>query len=278
MDMERSTPAIAAPGAKRKPRGDTLRFLLFLFLGTLFLRTFVIAPFSIPSGSMLPRMMIGDYLLVAKWPYGYSRFSMPFGIGGFQGRMLEMTAERGDIAVFRYPGGDSDYVKRVIGIPGDSVQMRGGQLFLNGDPVPRTRVADYLMPVTGNSPCRFLDLPRKRQIVESDGSVSCAYPRYRETLPGGRSYEVLDQLRTPADDTPVFLVPPGHYFVMGDNRDDSMDSRFPTTAGGVGLLPSDHLVGRALVTFFSTDGSAEWLKPWTWLSAARWDRIGKTYR
>ena len=277
MDMQRSEAAIAAPKSDKSGRRETLRFLLLLFVGTLFLRTFIVAPFNIPSGSMLPRMMIGDYLLVAKWPYGYSRFSMPFGLGGFDGRILEGQAERGDVAVFHYPGGGQDYVKRVIGLPGDSIQMRGGQVLLNGNPVPKTRIADFLVPVSKNSPCRFLDPERKRQVVDPNGRVSCAYPRYRETLPGGRSYEVLDQMSGAADDTSAFLVPEGHYFVMGDNRDDSQDSRLPVEIGGVGYLPADHLVGRALITFFSTDGSAEWLKPWTWFSAARWERIGKTY-
>jgi len=277
MDMERSEGVIAPAKAAESGWRETLRFLLILFIATLLLRTLIVAPFNIPSGSMLPRMMIGDYLLVAKWPYGYSRYSMPFGMGGFDGRVLEQQAERGDVVVFYYPGGGADWVKRVIGLPGDTVQVKAGQLILNGKPVPRTRIADFLMPVTENSPCRFLDAERKREVREADGTVSCAYPRYRETLPGGRSYQVLDQMIGPADETEAFRVPEGHYFVMGDNRDDSMDSRFPIVAKGVGLLPADHLVGRALITFFSTDGSAEWLKPWTWLTAARWERIGKTY-
>jgi len=277
MDMERSEGAIAPAGAKESGLRETLRFLLILFVGTLLLRTLVVAPFSIPSGSMLPRMMIGDYLLVAKWPYGFSRYSMPFGIGGFEGRVLERQAERGDVVVFHYPGGGADWVKRVIGLPGDTVQVKAGQLILNGKPVPKTRIADYLMPVTQNSPCRFLDPERKREVTGADGAISCAYPRYRETLPGGRTYQVLDQVDGPADETALFRVPQGHYFVMGDNRDDSMDSRFPIAAKGVGLLPADHIVGRALITFFSTDGSSQWVKPWTWFTAARWDRIGKTY-
>jgi len=277
MDLQRSEAAPAAARAKKDGWRESVKFLLILFVSTLLLRTFIVAPFSIPSGSMLPRMMIGDYLIVAKWPYGYSRFSMPMGMGGFDGRIMEGKAERGDIAVFRYPGGDSEYVKRVIGLPGDSVQVKDGQLILNGEPVPRSRIADYLMPVTPNSPCRYLDPARERKVAGPDGTTSCAYPRFRETLPGGRSYEVLDQMEGAADNTPVFLVPEGHYFVMGDNRDDSQDSRFPVETRGVGFLPADHLVGRALITFFSTDGSAEWVKPWTWFSAARWDRIGKTY-
>ncbi len=269
-------PASAAPARGRSGLGGLTRFLIFLFLFSLFLRTFVVAPFVIPSGSMLPRMMIGDFLFVAKWPYGVSRYSIPFGLGSFDGRYLAGAPERGDIAVFRYPGKDEDYVKRLIGLPGDRIQMRDGRLFLNGKAVPKVRIADYLMPITANSPCRYVDQTRAR-MIEQEGRSYCSYARYRETLPGGRSYEVLDEVPDgPGDDTQVYVVPAGHYFMMGDNRDDSADSRYPRDEG-VGFLPADYLVGRALITFFSTDGSAEWLKPWTWIGAARWDRIGATY-
>ena len=272
-----------ATGARKKAKkggfGETARFILLLFVLALVLRSLIVAPFSIPSGSMLPKMMIGDYLFVAKWPYGYSRFSFPFGLVGFEGRFFEDAPARGDIAVFRDPaGGRDDVVKRVIGLPGDRLQMRAGALHLNGKSVPRVRIADYLMPVTPNSPCRYVVAERARLVEGEDGRRSCAFARYRETLPGGRSYDVLDQMEDgPADDTPVYKVPAGHYFVMGDNRDDSLDSRFPRQAEGIGYLPADHLIGRALITFFSTDGSAEWAKPWTWFSAARWERIGATF-
>lgn len=268
----------AARPRKKSGLGETTRFLLVLFVLALALRSFVVAPFVIPSGSMLPRMMIGDFLFVGKWSYGYSRFSLPIEIGGWQGRLFGDIPQRGDVAVFRFPGSEDDYVKRVIGLPGDRVQMRDGALWLNGEPVPRVRVADYLMPITANSPCRTV-IPEARRVVrDENGDLYCAFNRYRETLPGGRSYYVLDQVPDgPADDTPVFTVPAGHYFMMGDNRDDSQDSRFPRAVGGVGFLPRDYLIGEALITFFSTDGSAEWLKPWTWIGAARWERIGETF-
>jgi signal peptidase I len=259
--------------------GETVRFVLVLFLLALILKSFFFAAFSIPSGSMLPRLMIGEYLFVAKWPYGFSRYSLPFGIVEFDGRIWGRTAKRGDVAVFRYPGGGGDdWVKRIIGLPGDTVQMRGGTLILNGKAVPKVRIADYLMPVTPNSPCRYFDQQAARTVTNAEGSRFCAYPRFRETLPGGASYEIIDQLRNgPADDTLLFTVPPGHYFAMGDNRDDSEDSRFPRSVGGIDFLPEDYLIGRAAITFFSTDGSAEWLKPWTWVAAARWERIGETF-
>ncbi|MDB5697830.1 MAG: lepB [Alphaproteobacteria bacterium] len=256
---------------------ETARFMLLLFLFALLLRSLIVAPFNIPSGSMLPRMMIGDYLFVAKWPYGYSRYSFPFNAIPIDGRLFGSAAERGDVVVFRYPGSDADYVKRLIGLPGDVVQMRGGTLFLNGEQVPKTRLADYLMPITRNSPCRTVTPAAARVVSGDDGTRFCAYPRYRETLPGGRSYAVLEQGSGPGDDTAPLVVPAGHYFMMGDNRDDSEDSRFARDVGGVGFLPADHLIGRALITFFSTDGSASWLKPWTWIAATRWDRIGGTY-
>ena len=269
----------AAPARERKGAwGETIRFFLIVFVAAFILRTFIVAAFSIPSGSMLPRMMIGDYLFVAKWPYGYSRFSMPFGVGGFDGRILGSLPERGDIVVFRYPGGDHDVVKRVIGLPGDTVALSGGQLVLNGAPVARHRIADYSMPVSPNSPCRTVGPGEPPLRQSEDGPPRCAYPRYRETLPGGRSFEVLDQVADGAgDDRPPLRVPAGHVLVLGDNRDDSLDGRFGRDEGGIAFLPIDHIVGRALITFFSTDGSAEWLKPWTWVSAARWDRIGRTY-
>lgn len=269
--------ARAAPSARHEGGiAETARFMLLLFLFALLLRSLIVAPFSIPSGSMLPRMMIGDYLFVAKWPYGYSRHSFPLRVISFDGRLLAGAPDRGDVVVFRYPGSDKDYVKRLIGLPGDVVQMRRGTLFLNGRPVPKTRIADYLMPVTPNSPCRSA-LPTPVREISDGGRRFCAYPRYRETLPGGRRYEVLDQGVAPGDDTVPLLVPDGHYFMIGDNRDDSQDSRLPREIGGVGFLPADHLIGRAMITFFSTDGSASWLKPWTWISATRWNRIGGTY-
>jgi signal peptidase I len=261
-----------------KPRAfsETLRFLVTLALIAFVLRSFIVAPFNIPSESMLPRLLVGDYLFVAKWPYGYSRHSLPWSIPLIPDRVLPRDPKRGDVVVFKNPAdGRTDYIKRVIGLPGDLLQMRNGQLILNGEPVPKVRVADFLDPVTPNSSCQPISGGGIASELQPDGRVACRYPRYRETLPGGRSYEVLDIGSISADDTPVFVVPEGHFFMMGDNRDRSADSRFPAmVGGGIGLVPEENLVGRALVIFFSTDGSAEWLKPWTWASAARWERIG----
>jgi len=255
---------------------ETTRFLLFLFVFTLLLRTFIVAPFMIPSGSMLPGLAIGDYLFVEKWPYGYSRYAFPFGLAHFEGRIWGADPARGDVVIFHHPSKDEDWVKRLIGLPGDRVQVRGGQLFLNGKAVPKVRVADYLMARTPNSPCRYVGNYQPKPVAEGASSF-CPYPRYRETLPNGRSYEVLDQINGIADDTPVYTVPKGHYFMMGDNRDDSADSRFSIEEQGVGFLPKENVIGKPMLVFFSTDGSAEWLKPWTWFSALRWRRVGTTF-
>ena len=267
----------AAPIAAKESWWATLRFFLLLFLAALLLRSLVVAPFSIPSGSMLPRLMIGDYLFVSKWSYGYSRFSLPFGLFDARGRFMGGLPARGDVVVFRYPAAEEDWVKRVIALPGDTVEVRDGTVLLNGAPLPRQRIADYAAPLSPNSPCRGSIDGTVRRLPDPAGGEICAYPRFRETLPDGTSYEILDQIVDGEADTfgPV-RVPADHVFVMGDNRDESADSRFSIEQEGVGMLPVENLLGRVLVTFWSTDGSAEWLKPWTWLSAARWGRIGRT--
>jgi signal peptidase I len=257
--------------------GETTRFLILLFVFAVLLRTLVVTPFVIPSGSMLPRLMIGEYLFVSKWPYGFSRYSLPFMAPGVEGRLLGGEPERGDVVVFRYPGANEDWVQRVIGLPGDTVEIRGGEVILNGRPLERSRSGDYAMPVSANSPCRLVRGSVGREVTGEDGGQSCAYPRYRETLPGGPSYDVIDQNPFgPNDNRPAVQVPEGHLFVMGDNRDDSEDGRVPLEAGGVGMLPIENVLGRVLITFWSTDGSSSYWKPWTWFTAARWDRIGNT--
>ena len=270
---------ITAPPRSAKPRqGGTIRFLLLLALTAWAFRAFVVAPFNIPSGSMLPTLYIGDYLLVAKWPYGFSRFSFPLGFPPISGRVLGHLPKRGDVVVFRAPGSDSDFVKRVIGLPGDTIEVRDGMLVLNGKPLPRQSLRPFAMPISANSPCKVV--PPASPMVSSlgPGRDFCLYPAYRETLPGGPSYTVLDQIDNPrADDFPAVRVPASHVFMMGDNRDDSLDSRYSEAEGGIGFVPLENLVGRALVTFWSTDGSASYVKPWTWFSALRGDRVGNGY-
>ncbi|MEG3163108.1 signal peptidase I [Sphingomonas sp. PB2P19] len=263
------------PKPVRSETSETFRFLLKLALVVLIVRSFLFAPFSIPSESMLPRLFIGDYLFVTKWNYGYSRWSLPWGLPLIPGRVFGSVPTRGDVIVFRAPEVlDHDVIKRVIGLPGETIQMRQGQVFLNGKPIPKTRIADFTLPLTGNFNAEKCGVDY--QDVDAQGVAICRYPRFRETLPGGRSYDVLDQAQLPdRDDTGVYTVPAGHVFVMGDNRDDSGDSRFPAPQG-MGYVPLENVEGKAVVTFFSTDGNAS-LAPWTWVSAARWARIGEGF-
>lgn len=263
------SPPSRRSGRRSGELARTVRFFLLLAVGVYLLRALVVQPFYIPSASMQPGLLAGDYLFVAKWPYGYGRASfpgVPRGEGRFRGRM----PARGDVVVFKHPVTGIDMIKRVIGLPGDRVGVRAGAVELNGAPVPRDRIADWPLAVTPNSPCRV-----QGERVREERDV-CRYPRYRETARDGRTWMVLDQGATLADDRDAITVPPGQLLVMGDNRDDSLDGRVAREAGGVGLLPADDLVGRALLIFFSTNGSAEWLKPWTWVSAARPERIGLT--
>ena len=272
------------PKAKSETR-DFLQFLLKLGIFVFILRSFIFAPFSIPSESMVPRLRIGDYLVVTKWSYGYSRYSFPWGLPLIPGpgRLFGSVPDRGDVVVFKKPPeNDPDYIKRVIGLPGDFVQMKGGVLFLNGAAVPKQRIADAIMPVTPNMLAEaartgrvFVCSEEKFEETSRDGGRQCRYPQYRETLPNGKSYNVIDMMTTRADDTQLYTVPQGQLLMMGDNRDNSADSRLE--AGGFGFVPMENLVGKARFTVFSTDGSANWLLPWTWFTAARTDRIGDSF-
>ncbi|MEZ5708893.1 MAG: signal peptidase I [Blastomonas sp.] len=254
---------------------DFAWFLVKLAIFFIILRSFIISPFNIPSESMQPRLITGDYLLVSKWSYGYSRYSLPFSLPLIPGRIFASEPEAGDVVVFKAPPTRSqDYIKRVIGLPGDTIQMQSGQLFINGEPVKKERIEDFIVPVSPNTQCYHRGYEQR----DADGQPICAYPQFRETLPNGRSYNVLDLIESPRDTTEPIIVPEGHMFLMGDNRDNSMDSRFPAIEGkGIGIVPQETLVGKALVSVFSTDGSAEFLLPWTWFTAARWGRIGETF-
>ena len=251
--------------------GSFMRFVAMLLLGVLIFRSFIFSPFSIPSESMLPRLMNGDYLLAAKWSYGFSQYSLPFSAPIIPGRVLADQPERGDVVIFKHPIDETDYIKRVIGLPGDSVAMVNGQIMLNGELIAREPMDDFEIAMTPNTGCTW----GGRQVEGADGETICRYTRFRETLPGGRQYEVLDFGTTPSDSMAPKIIPEGHMFVLGDNRDNSRDSRFDARSGdAVGIVPQELLVGEATIIMWSTDGSAEWIKPWTWFTAARWNRIG----
>lgn len=265
-------------------------FLLKLVLAVLIFRSFIFSPFSIPSESMQPRLWNGDYLLASKWSYGFSKYSLPFNAPLIPGRIFASQPDRGDIVIFKHPVDKKDYIKRAIGFPGDTVEVIGGQVMLNGKLIPREPISDFVQPVDAlmlatqreykdrgfpaESPCGKL----RFEEISDTGIRQCRYPRFRETLPSGRSYDVLDfGPNQPYDDFELVTVGEGEMFVMGDNRDNSQDSRVTAYAdGGVGLVSQDLLVGEATIIMWSTDGGAEWYKPWTWFSSARWNRIADT--
>lgn len=243
-------------------------------------RSFLLEPFNIPSGSMEANLLIGDYLLVEKWPYGYSRYSFPFGPPILDGRVPDIQPHRGDVVVFKTPYDNrTDFIKRLIGLPGDQIEVRDGVLYLNGQTVPKVRAPDAVIPITRGEDCAEAGAGNRFELTSREtvaGGAVCRYRQYRETLPGGKSYVVLDQsTHSMADNYPAHIVPEGHYFMMGDNRDNSADSRFTLAEGGVGDVPAENLVGRAAVLFFSLDGSAHWWEVWRWPQSIRVSRIGK---
>lgn len=228
--------------------GETVKVIIQALLLALLIRSFLFQPFSIPSGSMKPTLLIGDYLFVSKFSYGYSRYSFPFSPDLFSGRIWSGDPERGDIAVFRLPSNPKvDYIKRVVGLPGDRVQMISGTLHINGEPVKRERIGTF----------------------RDDSNGNATVPLYRETLPNGVSYDTLDLVpNSTTDNTNEFLVPAGHYFMMGDNRDNSADSR-----SAVGFVPLENFVGRAEMIFFSIGGGASPLEVWKWPTDLRFGRF-----
>lgn len=243
--------------AKPKSGGllESVQTIIYAGLIAIGIRTVAFEPFNIPSASMEPTLLVGDYLFVSKYSYGYSRFSLPLAPDLFKGRIFGRYPDRGDVVVFKFPrDNETDYIKRVIGLPGDRVQMTNGQLFLNGTAVPKKE--------TG----KFLAVDERRSEVLAD--------LWQETLPpNGRNHELLTQTSEGfANNTPEYKVPDGYVFCMGDNRDNSLDSRF-MTGQGVGFVPLDNLVGRAEFLFFSIDAKYPWWQVWEWPFEIRWTRL-----
>ena len=270
--MTEATPNAVISAKKPTNWASEIWQLFLLVLAVLAVHSLIAKPFFIPSGSMLPSLLIGDRLIVSKFPYGYSYLSPSINIRPeIPGRLFARLPERGDVAVIKSPRDKTDYIKRVIGLPGDTVQMKDGALWLNGVAVPRVRVADTQIPVSPNSDC-VTPIDASFRTTTDAGEPVCRLPTYRETLPGGRSYLTLDLAQTPQDNTEAAIVPEGHIFLMGDNRDKSEDSRFDPLIGGLGMLPIENLVGRAEFLTFSLDGSSSW-NPVTWVTALRSGRF-----
>ena len=242
-----------------------VRTLLPALIIALVIRTMLFQLVSIPSGSMKSTLLIGDYLLVSKFTYGYSRYSLPFGPPLFSGRAFPSLPQRGDIIVFRSPiEENADVIKRTIGLPGERIEVKGGVVHINGTPVPRERIADFV----GEDPC-----------APVPSGVIGRVPRWRETLPNGVAYDTLDCPVTAfdpdPDNTPVYQVPSEHFFMMGDNRHRSADSRY---LHELGYVPFENLIGRAQVVFFSVaEGESPW-HVWRWPLAVRWSRLGSLVR
>jgi signal peptidase I len=229
---------------------DTITTVIYAGLIALTVRTFAYEPFNIPSSSMLPTLLVGDYLFVSKLSYGYSRHSFPLSLSLFSGRVLFTEPERGDVMVFKLPkDNETDYIKRIVGLPGDRIQVRGGILHINGKALKRRLIGRY----------------------RSENGNGGYFMKYQETLPNGRVHPILERTdHGEFDNTLVYRVPPDHYFAMGDNRDNSLDSRALTD---VGFIPKENLVGRADLLFFSSNGSARFWEFWNWPAAIRFARL-----
>ncbi len=244
-------PAAVSRSSKTKSLWETARTLVYAVAIALAVRTFAYEPFNIPSGSMKPTLLVGDYLFVSKFTYGYSKHSFPFSLPLFEDRIFGRLPERGDVAVFKLPSDNrTDYIKRIVGLPGDEIQVSEGILYINGEAAQRVRAENF---------------------QDDDGTSNGAHPRYRETLPdGGASYSVLDLVtHGQLDNTDVYHVPADHVFAMGDNRDNSLDSRVES----VGFIPVENLIGRAEIIFFSTNGRARFWEVWNWPVAVRFTRL-----
>jgi signal peptidase I len=274
----------ASPLAKEEKKGSALwreiKGLLWVLLAVLAFHSFVAKPFYIPSESMMPVLLKGDRLVVSKYPYGWSWVSPSFHLlPHWKGRLLGRMPERGDIVIVTPPGSSDDYIKRVIGLPGDTLEIRGGRLIFNGEMVKWERRPPTMIPTDPNVPC---GIEFSGFLVQGpDGKDYCRLPVIRETLPNGVTYDTIDLGRSPGDDYGPITVPPGQLFLMGDNRDRSADGRFPAGPPENGLggpVPWENIGGRAEFITFSLDGTTELLNPVSWVRALRGGRAGTSLR
>jgi signal peptidase I len=258
---------------------EEIRGLFLLLLAVLAFHSLVAKPFYIPTMSMMPNLLVGDRLVVSKYPYGWSWVSVSFHLlPPMKGRVMGSTPEYGDIVIATPPGGSADYIKRVIGRPGDTIEVRSGRVILNGTEVTRAVQPNMLLPVDVNSPCNASDFPMLK-MRGADGKFYCELPIVRETLPNGVSYNTIDLGPDyPLDNYGPYKVAAGHVFLMGDNRDRSADSRASLDELGLGgAVPLENIGGRAEIVTFSLDGSTSW-NPVSWWESLRGDRAGTSLR
>ena len=277
-------PPAAEPADRKESKGSAIwreiKGLLWVLLAVLLFHSFVAKPFYIPSESMMPTLLKGDRLVVSKYPYGWSWVSPSFHIfPHWQGRLLGNMPERGDIVIVTPPGQSDDYIKRVIGLPGDTIEVRDGRLVINGKPVKSVPRPPAMVPVDANVPCgiEFSGF----QVVQPDGKAYCRLPIVRETLPNGVSYDTIDLGESAGDNYAPVKVPADHLFLMGDNRDRSADSRFglgPPENGLGGPVPWENIGGRAEFITFSLDGTSQLFNPISWFQAMRSGRAGSSLR
>lgn len=260
-----------------------IKGIFWLVVAVLGFHSLIAKPFYIPSESMMPSLLIGDRLVVTKYPYGYSYVTPTFHVLPFiKGRLLGSLPKRGDIVIVTPPGARSDYIKRVIGLPGELIEMHGGIVYINGRQVPRTPAGDRLIPIDRNTRCG-LDTPPDarnlydgRVVSDASGTRFCKVPIMRETLPEGASYDTIDLALTGSDNFGPVRIPAGHVFLMGDNRDNSADSRMSLEQDGLGgAVPIENIGGRAEFITFSLDGSASW-NPLSWAESFRSGRAGSS--
>ena len=276
-----------APVAERKESRAVavwreIKGMLWVLLAVLAFHSFVAKPFYIPSESMMPGLMTGDRLVVTKYPYGWSWVSPSFHLlNPMEGRVFGRMPERGDIVIVTPRGTKTDYIKRIIGLPGDTIRMVDGQLYINNKPVERRLLKPQMVPVDANSPCGSERDPALYdfRVRGSDGRIYCRIPIVRETLPNGRSYNTVELGRSSEDSFGPITIPEKHLWLMGDNRDDSADSRVEEWQGGLGgAVPWENIGGRAEFITFSLDGTSEWWNPVSWFEALRPGRAGTSLR
>ena len=243
------------PKDKKSGFWSTIRTIAYAVIAAMVVRSVALEPFNIPSGSMIPTLLVGDYLFVSKYSYGYSKHSLPWDIDLFDGRIFGSEPERGDVAVFKLPrDNDTDYIKRIVGLPGDRISVQRGVLVINDIPIRRRQVENF----------EFKDFSGRVRSIS----------QFEEILPNAVQHYTLDaNPNGTLDNTKVYTVPQGHFFAMGDNRDNSLDSRIDNAYSGVGFIPAENLVGRAEFIFYSTNGAANIWEVWKWGEATRFERL-----